>query len=263
MKGSPYSVIVCDLFHAHEPDHETWIPGFPTRELAIEYARRRTWTSVDQMREPGLSPQEIRRRWLAMGEDCRVVGPEGVVYMARAELDTFLAQPPPPERRDWVGLYRALLPQDFALTYAWAAASLPPPHHFEYEITVTSPQQGHLRFWPDYPREAPPWDIPFHPHLTACILVHNWIRASLPFPADWTSASSERLGGETGFLQVAFGGRHVHLNVHELPDEERLPLHQALQAIVPAHLWERCFARRRRYINATYPDAEGDQQEAS
>ncbi len=106
MRGSPYYVIVCDLFNLHDPDHETIVAGFPTRELAIEYARRRTWSSVEQMRAPGLSREQVRSRWLALGEDCRVVGPEGVIYAARSELDTFLDHPLPPERSDWLALYR-------------------------------------------------------------------------------------------------------------------------------------------------------------
>ncbi len=77
MRGSPYDVIVCDLFNIHTPDHETIVAGFPTRELAIQYARRRTWSSVDDMREPGRLVEHIRNQWLALGEDCRVVGPGG------------------------------------------------------------------------------------------------------------------------------------------------------------------------------------------
>ncbi len=108
MAQGPYVVLVCDLFHAHEPDHETVVEGFPTAELAIEYARRRTWSSVDEMRRPGDTPEGLRERWRAFGEDCRVVGPEGVIYVASSELERFLARPATPEERDWTGLYRRI-----------------------------------------------------------------------------------------------------------------------------------------------------------
>ena len=103
-----YTVIVCDLFHAHQPDHETVIEGFPSPELAVEYARRRLRASLEDLRQPGLSAEELRGRWRAFGEDCRAVGPAGVFYVASSELEHFLSHPATPEERDWLGLYRAL-----------------------------------------------------------------------------------------------------------------------------------------------------------
>ena len=255
MEGSPYYVIVCDLFNLHEPDHETVVLGFPTREQAIEYARRRTWTSVEQVREPGLSREELKRRWLALGEDCRVVGPEGVIYLARSELDTFLETPPPPERRDWHGLYRSLLPDDFTLTYTWAEGSVPPPHYYEYTITVVPPDQGHIAFLPDYTANAPPtWERAFHPDLTSRILVFNWLRATGRLGQSWPTSVDAALGGETGYLDVSTGGRRTHLAVHLLPEAERRALHNALCAIVPAIIWQELEARHRQYIGSRYPN---------
>ncbi len=246
LRGSPYRVIVCDLFNLHEPDHEVVIEGFPNREVAVEYARRRTWGSVEQMREAGLSAEQLRNRWLALGEDCRVVGPEGVVYVARSELDRFLRHPLPPERGDWVGLYRS--------------GSVPPPYHYEYVLSVSSREKGRLRFWPDYPAQGCPlWEATFVPHLTACILLHNWARATGLFarkpPA--AEASTEAIGGESGVLTLSAGGQHGQVAVHRLAADERLQVHQALRSIVPPRVWADCEGKRRRYIAARYPEAEG------
>lgn len=101
MNHAPYYVIVCDLFHSHEPDHESVVSGFCDRERAIEYAQRRTWSSVEEMRRPDSSPEEILGRWRGFGEDCRVVGPEGLVYVASSEMERFLASSPPPEAQAW------------------------------------------------------------------------------------------------------------------------------------------------------------------
>ncbi|GEM_PF-3206652 len=255
MRGSPYAVIVCDLFNRHEPDHEVAVLGFPSRELAVEYARRRTWSSVEQMREPGLSREEVRRRWQALGEDCRVVGPEGVIYVASAELDRFLEHPIPPERRDWAGLYRSLLPDDFALTYEWAAGSVPPPHHDEYTIVVEPPDRGHLLFWPDYPSErVEPWTADFYPDLTARILLHNWAQATGLFDRAQAPPAAPGIGGETGRLDVVAAGRRARLAVHLLPEEERTALHRLIRSLVPGLIWAEMETRRRRYIETTYPD---------
>lgn len=261
MKGSPYQVIVCDLFHSHDPDHETVVQGFSTRELAVEYARRRTWSSVDEVREPGLSREQVRERWLALGEDCRVVGPEGVVYVARSKLDLFLAHPLPPEHRDWVGLYHSLLPDDFTLTYEWAAGTYPLPHHYEYTLVVESrdPENpwtcpGHLTFWPDYPGEkVPRWETPFQARLESCILLFNLMQALSLFSRTQASPPEPAIGGETGHLEVTAAGQHIRLALHHLPEEERDELQRALRALVPVPVWQDLHARRQRYIEQAYP----------
>lgn len=244
MRGSPYAVIVCDLFHAHAPDHETLVEGFPTQDVAVEYARRRTWSSVEQFREPGLSPEQVLARWRAFGEDCRVVGPEGVLYVASSEMDRFLAEPLPPHQRDWVNLYRSLLPEDFRLVYEWRAGTYPPPYHYEYVIQVGPGDSGEITFWPDYPGEnVVPRRLTFHPDLTARIKVYNFVRA-MPEPAALRSPGEEHLGGETGLLEVSAEERRARVWVHQLPEEERLALHQTLRAIVPEHVWKRLLDER-------------------
>lgn len=99
-----YKVIVCDLFHAQEPDHETEVAGFGSRAAAVEYARRRMRSSLDDMRRPGQSAEELRDQWRSFGEDCRVVGPEGPVYLASSELDGFLDRPATAAERDWLAV---------------------------------------------------------------------------------------------------------------------------------------------------------------
>jgi len=103
-----YAVIVCDLFNAHDPDHETLIEGFATAEEAIEYARRRTRASVEEIRRPEFTAEEIHRQWRSFGEDCRVIGPEGVIYLASSELEVFIDHPATAEERDWSGYYHDL-----------------------------------------------------------------------------------------------------------------------------------------------------------
>lgn len=85
-----YSVVVCDLFHEHEPDHQVVVEGFPDAASAVEYARRRLRDSIEGLREPGDTPDRLRARWRAFGEDCWVHGPEGPFYRASSELETVL-----------------------------------------------------------------------------------------------------------------------------------------------------------------------------
>ncbi len=254
MKGSPYAVIVCDLFHSHDPDHETVVEGFPTRELAIEYARRRVWSSVEEMREPDQSRERLRSLWRSLGEDCRVVGPEGMIYVASSEIERFLDRPATPEERDWVGLYRSLLPEDFSLTYRWVAGTYPPPHHYEYIIAVGPGDEGRITFWPDYPGEGvPEWQEPFHPDLRARIVLFNLMQAAGLFAPTREVAPEPTIGGEMGYLEVTAAGRDARLALHALSQAERDELHRAIRAVVPDRLWGELGARRQRYIERTYP----------
>jgi hypothetical protein len=99
------SVIVCDLFHAYDPDHEHVVHGFRTFGAAAEYARRRVRDSLEEMRRPGLSDGELRDLWHSFGEDARAVDADGErTYTASAELDRFIAEPASVEERDWLSL---------------------------------------------------------------------------------------------------------------------------------------------------------------
>lgn len=120
-----YSVIVCDLFHSHEPDHEIEIAGFPTQELAIEYARRRVRDSIEGMRQTGQSHEALRALWRAFGEDCQVIGPDGLLYRASSELESFIAQAATPQERDWQGICReAVIPNETGVSQAFTCEHL-------------------------------------------------------------------------------------------------------------------------------------------
>ena len=100
----PYSVIIIDMFH-YDEESEVVLRGFPTRELAVEYARRRTRDSLEEFRTPQLSHAELKRQWYTFGEDC-VVSPEG--YKGAADIDFFIDHPATPEERDWQAIEKLI-----------------------------------------------------------------------------------------------------------------------------------------------------------
>jgi hypothetical protein len=63
----PWSVIVIDTFHYGD---DTFVRGFPTEEIATEYARRRARDSLEEQHGAGTSAEELKRKWYAFGEDC-------------------------------------------------------------------------------------------------------------------------------------------------------------------------------------------------
>lgn len=262
-----YTVIACDMFHfADDPDHEIEIPGFLTKEAAIEYARRRVRRSVEELRKPGQTAEELRNLWYTFGEDCRVVGPEGVIYRAAAELDDFIRHPATPEACDYLALYESLLPEDFALTCEWAAGAMPPPHHYEYRIALRPYEpppdtdealpprlHGEITFWPDYPgADVPAWQETFFVGTPASLRVYALL-AEGGFLAEGThpEAGATPVGGETVSLDVTAQGRTWHIRSTHLPPERRAFLLEvvmpAVRQMVPTAVWERLEARRRAY----------------
>jgi hypothetical protein len=94
-----YSVLIIDLFR-HDPEEDYVVSGFPTFELASEFARRWVRDSVEEQRQPGQSQEELRRMWHTFGEDASVLGGEPH-YAGSHELDFFIEHPARPEERDW------------------------------------------------------------------------------------------------------------------------------------------------------------------
>jgi len=263
-----YIVIVCDMFHfADDPEHEISVPGFPTQEAAIEYARRRTRSSLEALRQPGQTPEELRSLWYTFGEDCRVVGPEGVVYRASAELDAFIRHPVPSENCDYLGFYESLLPEDFALTCEWASGAVPPPHHYEYRIALRPRKapshsrqalyprmQGDITFWPDYPGpRVPTWRETFAVWTREALCVYTLLLEGgfLGTAPREKGKTATAIGGETAALEVTAQGRTWHISSVQLPPQHRAFLMEnlmpAIRTTVPEAIWRTLEARRQAY----------------
>ena len=91
------AVVIFDRFRHGEPDGEFLIEGFPSRELAREYASRRVRDSIEELRASDQSEEEIRKLWNAYGESACVVGDDGDPN----EIDAWLRETATSEQRDW------------------------------------------------------------------------------------------------------------------------------------------------------------------
>jgi hypothetical protein len=94
-----FSVLIIDMFH-YDAGEDHVVEGFPTFELAREFARRRVRDSVEEQRRPGRSKDELRRMWYAFGEDASVL-PGEPHYRGSLELDFFIEHPATAAERDW------------------------------------------------------------------------------------------------------------------------------------------------------------------
>ena len=102
--GEGYSVLIIDMFQ-YDPKEDYVIDGFPTFELAKEFARRWVRDSVEEQRKPGQSKEDLRMMWYTFGEDASVL--EGEPHYAGShELDFFIEHPASAQERDWQAVRR-------------------------------------------------------------------------------------------------------------------------------------------------------------
>lgn len=99
-KHGTFAVLVIDMCH-HDPDEDTTVAGFPTLELATEYARRRTRDSLEELRSTARTKEELRKQWYMYGEDCIVLRGE---YKGASQIEHFIEHPATAEERDWLAI---------------------------------------------------------------------------------------------------------------------------------------------------------------
>ena len=99
-----FSVLLIEMSY-QDMGEEPLVGPFPTFELAREFARRRVRDSVEELRQPGQSAQELRRLWHLFGEDASVIHGDPH-YAGSHELDFFIEHPATPDERDWQAIKR-------------------------------------------------------------------------------------------------------------------------------------------------------------
>jgi hypothetical protein len=93
-----YSVLIIDM--SYDDEKNFVVEGFPTVQLANEFARRWVRDSVEELRESNQTKEELRRSWHMFGQDASVLGGEPH-YAGSHELDYFIEHPAAAEERDW------------------------------------------------------------------------------------------------------------------------------------------------------------------
>ncbi len=98
-----YAVLVLDLWNVLVPEEQLIYEGFPTRELAVEFARRSVRDSLEDLRTRcmGAGTEELRSIWSKEGYDAAVIRGS---YRARDEIEFFIEHPATAGERDWRSL---------------------------------------------------------------------------------------------------------------------------------------------------------------
>jgi hypothetical protein len=97
-ESTSFSVLVIDMAHYREARSEIIISGFPTKDEAIEYARRRVRASVEELRSARQTTKTLRQLWAIYGEDVCLTGEH---YCGSHELDYFIQHRGTDGECDW------------------------------------------------------------------------------------------------------------------------------------------------------------------
>lgn len=98
-----YSSLIIEMSYDEEKNFV--VEGFPTVELANEFARRWVRDSVEELRALNQTREELPRLWHTFGEDAAVLASEPH-YAGSHELDYFIEHPATNEERDWQAIKR-------------------------------------------------------------------------------------------------------------------------------------------------------------
>jgi hypothetical protein len=101
-----FSVGIVNMWDFPHDDCITFVDGFASAAAAAEYAKRRTRDSLEELRMPGQSREELRRAWGSFGESCFAhcsSAPESF-YSAHDDLVWFIDHPASPHERNWTAI---------------------------------------------------------------------------------------------------------------------------------------------------------------
>ncbi|MHB1354436.1 MAG: hypothetical protein ACYCZF_00510 [Anaerolineae bacterium] len=139
-------------------------------------------------------------------------------------------------------------PDDFQVQYSWTAASVPPPYHYEYDVTIGPGLAGSIVYLPDYPGAGTPtWTAEFTVTETDLDALYQLVVRQGVLSRRWRELRNPPVGGDTSGIQVQANGKTVR--VHSLMvNAERLdPINKAVTKLVPQEIWDTLASQREKY----------------
>ena len=143
----------------------------------------------------------------------------------------------------------------FSVTYHWVAGSMPPPHHYEYTITLGPGSVGRIAYRPDYAFDGVPvWQEEFALNSEAFEALYGLLAAAEVFTRRWQPVEDGAVGGSLQWLDVDYQGERYAVPSRVRETEELEALYAAIRACVPGMVWDSLRERREKYIE----DSAGD-----
>jgi len=142
-------------------------------------------------------------------------------------------------------------PDDFSVSYEWQEGSLPPPYHYEYQISLQSSGQGKVTMVPDYPSAGVPvWTETFAIQPNSLNELYRLMITQCVLVTDWQAPTHPLVGGPLESMQVTAHGKQIKVPASLIPQQASLvkKIYSAVTALVPKAIWEKLSTLRAQYI---------------
>ena len=139
---------------------------------------------------------------------------------------------------------------DLVVRFHWMEGSVPPPHHYEYTITLGPGARGQIDYQPDYAFEGVPvWREEFSLDKGALEKLYELMVKTDVFTRRWQSVEDSAVGGSLQWLDVHYRGEDYAVPSRVQETEELDTLYRAIRACVQNALWSSLRARREKYVD--------------
>jgi len=139
-------------------------------------------------------------------------------------------------------------PAGLSLRYEWNAGAMPPPHHYEYVITIGPGGVGEIAFSPDYPGEGVPvWREAFAIAEKDLDRLYGLMMEAGVFGARWAPMRDRPVGGDIEWMDVTAHGDTVRIPALAEGSVALEPIYDAIHGLVPDETWNSLRDRRQAY----------------
>lgn len=142
-------------------------------------------------------------------------------------------------------------PREFSVAYSWRAATVPPPYHYEYDITINSRGEGKIIMVPDYPSETVPrWMETFTLEDKEIGKLYALMIDNGLLTRAWKPLDRQPIGDSRQYLTINAGGKVFHIQSTMNTDDQRAAdaIYSAVTSTVPKTIWDKLNSQRVDYM---------------
>ena len=140
------------------------------------------------------------------------------------------------------------------IVYQWSEGAVPPPHHYQYAVTLARDGAGAIRLLPDYEQHRPPAMEAVFPVPADCFgrLADALAEVMTIDRADPPQGIDAPVGGSTERWELhAEGEAPILLTIHPPLEATSLAaLSETVRGLVPPEVWRQLFDERAAYWRA-------------
>ncbi|MFC1925411.1 hypothetical protein ACFLW2_01790 [Chloroflexota bacterium] len=148
-------------------------------------------------------------------------------------------------------------PEDFTVTYKWMEGSVPPPHHYEYEIRIGPGEKGTIIFYPDYPEEGSPvWTGEFPLDNLSLDSLYELLVEKKVLSGQWKEREDAEVGGELEWMEGTAGNADFRIpsSIKEPSLVESIYKH--IRSLVPEWIWTKLMWNQQQYTRNYFKDQQ-------